>query len=420
VALSEEELPPSLTAGPRFGETRRLVVSLSLGAAAGLIAGVSGWAFLEMLDATISFREDTAPWLLWLLPVGAFVIAAAMHHWGGRSKEGTKLVVGAARGTEPGLIPARMSVFILFGTLAGHFFGASVGREGAAVQITGSIAETLARPLRLEPQTRRTLLVACIAGGFGALFGVPLAGTVFALEIAWRGRRWHDVVPVGGASLLAGSLGHWFVGALGHEQSTLPRFDIDVGPWMLVRVVAAGLAFGLAAWMFRQVLRWVKRLLSRIAYPPFRAAVAGAAIVGATLIVGRASLSLSLPVGDHALNGDGVTSTAWLSKLSFTAVSLGGGLPGGDVTPLFVTGAALGATLAKPLSIAQGALASIGFVSVFGAAARTPIATVVLAAELFGPRAIIPTAVAAIAALASRGQGGLYEFDPSQPANATG
>ena len=227
VTLAEEEPPPSLTATPRFGEIRRLIVSLGLGAAAGVIAGVSGLEFLEMLDSAISFREETAPWLLWLLPAGAFVIAAADAPLGGRSKEGTRLVVGAARGTEPGSIPGRMlgvhPVRNARWSLLRRI-GWTRGRGGAD---HGKLAETW-----------RARSVGAIHGevagrlhrrGLRGLFGVPFAGTVFALEVAWRGRRWRDVVPVGGASLLAGSLGHWFVGALGHEQSTLPAIRYRCG-----------------------------------------------------------------------------------------------------------------------------------------------------------------------------------------------
>jgi H+/Cl- antiporter ClcA len=394
-------------------QLRSHATALGLGLLAGLLAGASSWVFLTLLEAVTEFREDEAPWLLWLLAPGSFVIVAGVHHFGGRSTEGTPLVINAARGAEPGQIPARMAPFILFNTLASHLFAASVGREGTAVQLTGSLVETCARPFRLNQHQRRTLLIAAVAGAFGAVFGVPVAGTVFACEVAWRRRRVTDFPLVLVACAAAAFSGHRVMGALGYEHEVRLPFELGVGPWMLVRFAIAGVAFGAAAWLFHHGVILVRRLLGRISYPPLRAAIAGAVMVGATFIVGRASIGLSLPVAEAALSGGDVSPMAWLSKIGFTALCLGGGIPGGEVTPLFVSGAALGAALAKPLSLAQGALASVGFVSVFGAAARSPIASVVLAVELFGSQALLPTAVVAAAALLTRGSGGLYE--PHRP-----
>jgi H+/Cl- antiporter ClcA len=392
---------------------RSLATALGLGLLAGVLAGVSSWVFLTLLDRVINFRQDSAPWLLWLLPPGTFVIVAGVHHFGGRSSEGTPLVINAARGAEPQQIPSRMAPFILFNTLAAHLFAASVGREGTAVQLSGSLAETFGRPLHLDQRHRRALLIASVAGAFGAVFGVPVAGTVFAGEVAWRHRRWADLAIVSLSSAIAALVGNRLVRAFGYTHSERPRFDLGVGPWMLVRFAIAGFGFGAAAWLFHHGVIAIRRALARIGYPPIRAAVAGAAMVGVTLIVGRASIGLSLPVAEAALAGDELSPLAWLSKLGFTAICLGGGIPGGEVTPLFVSGAALGAAMAKPLSLAQGALASVGFVSVFGAAARAPVASVVLAVELFGSRALLPTVVVAVAALATRGSGGLYQ--PHRP-----
>jgi H+/Cl- antiporter ClcA len=391
---------------------RRVLRAVGLGVGAGVLAGLSSWLFLRLLDKAIEFREDRASWLLWLLGPAGFAIVAAFHHLGGRTREGTRLVIAGARATDAGPIPARMTPLIMLGSAAAHLFGASVGREGVAVQMSGSLAETAARPLRLDEVGRRDLLLVAIAGGFGAMFGTPFAGVVFTLEVGWRERRPVAFVAAAAGSLVAALTGNLVVESLGYHHIEWPEFELAPGPWMLVRFAIAGLAFGATAWLFRASMSGVKRVLGRIGYPPMRAAVAGCAIALATIPLGRESLSLSNALAVDALAGNEVGVGAWLSKLAFTAVSLGSGIPGGDVAPLFVTGAALGAALAKPLSIAQPALAAVGFVSVLGAAARTPLMTIVLAAELFGPRALIPTTIVALAALLPRGHGGLYEPDP--------
>ena len=386
---------------------RHLVNQVGLGLLAGLPAGVASFVFLELLDAAIEFRVEQAPWLLWLLPAAAFVIVAVYHHFGGRAALGTTLVIEQVHESNED-IPVRMAPLVMLATVAGHLFGASVGREGTAIQMAASLSDGLARLLRFSRFHRRELLVAAVAAGFGSVFGIPVAGAVFALEVQTVGRLRYEAVL---AAFTASFAGDQVVRWLGHEHALRPQLTADVNTWLALRVGLAGIAFGATAALFVWTTHRVKRVLAPIPYPPLRASVAGAAVVLGAVVLGRDYVSLSLPLAAEALAGAQVASLAWLAKLVFTSVSLGGGLPGGEVTPLFVIGAALGAVLAGPLGLPQPLLAGIGFAAVFGGAANTPIACTLLFVELFGSGAVVPAAIGCTVAYVCSGHLGIY---PSQ------
>ncbi len=386
---------------------RHLVDQIGLGLLAGLPAGVASFIFLELLDAAIEYRVEQAPWLLWLLPAGAFVIVAVYHHFGGRASLGTTLVIEQVHESNED-IPLRMAPLVMLATVGGHLFGASVGREGTAIQMAASLSDGLARMLRFSRFHRRELLVAAVAAGFGSVFGVPVAGAVFALEVQTIGRLRYEAVL---AAFTAAFAGDQVVRWLGHEHVVRPQLVADVDAWLVMRVGLAGVAFGATAALFIWTTHRVKRMLAPIAYPPLRAAVGGAAVVLGALLLGREYLSLSLPLAEAALVGAHVASLAWLAKLVFTSLSLGSGLPGGEVTPLFVIGAALGAVLAGPLGLPPALLAGVGFAAVFAGAANTPIACTVLFVELFGSGAVVPAAIGCTVAYVCSGHRGIY---PSQ------
>ena len=371
---------------------------------AGLPAGVASFVFLELLDLALEVREDRASWLVWCLPAGSFLILAAFHHFGGRSALGNTLVIEQVHeSTED--IPLRMAPFALFGTVASHLFGASVGREGSALQMSAALSDNLARVLRLGRFHRRELLVAALAGGFGSVFGIPAAGAVFALEVQTIGRLKYEAVL---AAFTASFAADQVVRSLGHEHALRPQLSVDLDAWMAARVAVVGAACGAAAALFIWATHRVKRLVAPIGYPPLRGVATGIAVVIGSMVFGREYLSLSLPLADEALAGAQVMALAWLIKLVFTSVSLGGGLPGGEVTPLFVMGATLGAALADPLGLPQPLLAGIGFAALFAGAANTPIACTILFVELFGGDAIVPAALACAVSYVCSGHRGIY------------
>jgi H+/Cl- antiporter ClcA len=364
------------------------------------------YVFLELLDRVTELREEDAPWLVWLLAPAAFVIVAVYHHVGGRAAQGSALVVDQVHEPTDDGVPARMAPLVLFGTVAAHLFGASVGREGTALQMSGSVADSIARVGRFSVAHRRELLVAALAGGFGSVFGVPVAGAVFALEVPSVGRIRHDAVL---AAFVASFSGDAVVRALGHEHAVRPVLELGVDLAHAPRLAVAGVAFGLVATLFVRLTHALKRRGAElVGYPPVRAAMAGAAVTAFAVVVDDAYLGLSLPLAAAALAGLAVGPFVWAAKLFVTSVSLAGGLPGGEVTPLFVIGSTLGAALAGPLGLPSAALAGVGFVAVFGAAANTPLACTVLAVELFGGGLLAPAAITCVVAYLASSHRGIY------------
>ena len=367
---------------------------VALGAASGAMAGVSSWALLEALVwATRTFAEQ--PWLLFLLPAAGFVMGFVYFRFAGRAAAGNNVILDEIH-TASGWVPRRMAPLIFVATVATHLFGGSAGREGTAIQMSGSLTDWLSRTVRLNPADRRILLIASISGGFGAMFGVPLAGAVFGLEVQSVGRvRYEALVP----ALAASIVGDQVVRALGYHHEVTPQLTPTVDAALLLKVAAAALLFALAGVVFIELTHAIKRLLAAaLPWPPLRPVVGGLVIVALALLFGRGELGLSLPVAAEALSGQDVGFSVFALKILFTAVTLGSGFQGGEVTPLFIVGATLGAALAPVFGVPVAVLAAVGFVAVFAGAANTPLACTIMGVELFGSGMVVPIAVGCVVA----------------------
>jgi H+/Cl- antiporter ClcA len=301
-----------------------------------------------------------------------------------------------------------MAPFVLFGTVMTHLFGGSAGREGTAIQMGASLADGVRRLLRLSPEDRRLMLMAGISGGFGSVFGTPVAGFVFGMEVQSVGRiRYEGMVPC----LVAAIVGDLVTRAWGVTHALYPALvNVEIDPLLLVKVVIAGIAFGLTSILFVELIHTVKHLHNRyLKYPPLRSFVGGAVIVGLMLIVDTQDyLGLSLPLIQQSLDGTGVPTFAFLLKLIFTAITLGSGFLGGEVTPLFVIGSTLGFTLGGLLGVDPTFMASIGFVAVFAGASNTPLACSLMALELFGGGSALYIVVGCVIAYLASGHRGIY------------
>jgi len=396
---------------PMSQRVLREVGFVCLGAASGAAAGVASYVFLWVLDHVTDLRLEHG-WLVWLLPAGGLVIGLAYHYIGGRAAGGTALAVSEAHAYTRGS-PARMAPMILGGTLLAHLLGASVGREGTAVQMSSSLTDAGARALRLDHDHRAQLARAALAGGFGSVFGVPFAGVVFAMEVARRRtlRALLSAVP-------AAFVGDAMVGWLGHHHDAYPRVSVRWSVGAIATLVVAGPAFGLAARLFAAVVPKLKRTVAAlVVWPPIRPVIGGAATIGLIALFGRDYVGLSLPLGAHALAGG--HSDWWdpALKMLFTVVALGTGFVGGEVTPLFVVGATLGSVLAAPLGLPAGTLAALGLAAVFGAAAKVPLACAVMSVELFGWGVAVPALVVCLLARLVSGSEGIYDHPATSTAD---
>lgn len=388
--------------------------------AAGPLAAVVGSAcalflWLLQLAAETQWRE---PRLLYFLPLAGMGIALAYGWIGKVAERGNDLIMDEIH--EPGAgVPAQMAPLILLSTVATHLFGGSAGREGTAVQMGGSIASSFARWLKLNDVDRRTMLVAGVAAGFGGVFGTPIAGAIFALEVIAIGRISHEsIVPC----LLASIVGDWSCAAWGVHHvdyrqvvATPPAID-----WLLLgKVAIAGIVFGLASLLFAELAHGLKRVFQRtIPWAVLRPA-AGAVLVIALVWLLDTRVYLGLGVTAPSDEPDGASIVAsfqpggadpwsWWWKIVFTVVTLSSGFKGGEVTPLFFIGATLGNALAVLLDAPVDLFAALGFVAVFAGATNTPIACTVMGMELFGAGHAVSLGTACAIAYLFSGHSGIY------------
>lgn len=378
---------------------------LLLGVVVGILAGLSSAAFLQALEWATDVRIEHG-WLLWLLPAGGLVVGLAYHHVGGRATGGSALIIDEIH--EPtSWVPRRMAPLVFFGTIVTHLLGGSAGREGTAIQMSGSLSDGFARLIRIEPEDRRLMLIAAIAGGFGAVFGVPIAGCVFAMEVQTV-HRIRALVP----ALTASLVGDFLVRAVGVNHTPLPHLPgVHLSAWLAARVALAGVAFGLTSVVFVELVHSIKRVFAKaVRWAPARPVVGGLGVIGLTYLVGtRAYLGLSIPLMVKATGGGaGVVAGAFALKLVFTALTLGAGFQGGEVTPLFVIGATLGVTLGRVLDAPIPLMAAIGLVAVFAGAANAPLACIVMGVELFGGNGVVLFAIACAASYLFSLHSGIY------------
>ena len=377
-----------------------------LGSWVGLLAGAASALFLHSLNLATAYRE-AHPWLLFLLPFAGAGIALVYGRWGRTVEGGNNLIL--ERIHDPGaVIPFRMAPLILLTTVVTHLFGGSAGREGTAIQMGGTLANLAKGPLRLSARDHRLLMMAGISGGFGSVFGTPLAGTVFGLEVLSVGLiRYEALIPC----FAAACVGDLVCRALGiHRAETLHAALPALTPAVWALIALAGALFGGAGAAFSELTALVHRAAKRwIARPWLRSFAGGIMIIALTSMLGtRAYLGLSLPLIAQSFTPHGVFIGAFALKMLFTAVTLGTGFKGGEVTPLFCIGATLGAAFAHLTGQPTAFFAALGFVAVFAGAANTPLACMIMGIEMFGAPMAVPLAAACIISYVLSGHRGIY------------
>lgn len=361
--------------------------------------------FLVSLDFVTNYRENHL-WIIALLPLGGLIIGFTYHYLGSSVVKGNNQLLEEFHSPKQ-IIPLKMAPLVLFGTLVTHLFGGSAGREGTAVQMGGAIADQFTHFFKLRDRDRKIILVMGISAGFASIFGTPLAGAVFALEVMVLGRmRYEALLPSFLAAVIADyTCQAWQVTHTHYSISYVPKID----PQNLGWTIFAGILFGLAAMCFSRTTHFFGTVFkTNIKYPPLRPFIGGIVIALVVWMLGTTKyIGLGVPTIVASFSQD-LPYYDFLLKLLLTAFTLGAGFKGGEVTPLFFIGAALGNALFFFIPLPMALLAGMGFVAVFSGATNTPIACTLMGIELFGAECGIYIGVACVVAYLFSGHTGIY------------
>jgi len=388
----------------KYPVTNYIVKWLMLSVIIGVLVGIASAFFLWSLNLATNWRESHV-WIISLLPIGGLLIGLLYHYYGQDVVKGNNQLFDEMTIPQK-KVPLKMAPLVLIGTILTHFFGGSAGREGTAVQMGGSIADQFPFLFKLNSEDRKIALILGISAGFASVFGTPLAGAIFALEVMVLGKlKYKAFIP----SFLVAYISHYTCIALpiAHTHYSIPQvppFEFSSFFWS----VLAGILFGFAAMIFAKSTRGFTSLFSKVSYPPLRPFIGGIVIalvvwgMGTTKYIG---LGVPLIVDSFTENID---SYAFILKIALTAFTLGAGFKGGEVTPLFFIGATLGNLLFWFIPLPMALLAGMGFVAVFSGATNTPIACTVMGLELFGLEGGVYIAIACFVAYFFSGKVGIY------------
>lgn len=371
----------------------------------GLFSGSASASFLVALEWVTQIRVNQH-WIIWFLPVGGLIIGLLYHYYGASVVKGNNLLLEEYENPQK-QIPIKMAPLVLIGTLITHLVGGSAGREGTAVQMGGAIADRFSNWFQLDKIDRRTILILGISAGFASVFGTPLAGALFALEVVYFSKiNFKSVV----LSFVVAFVAYYTVEfwQVEHTHYSVPILP-ELNGINLLWTIGSGILFGFAALLFSRTTNFWNRLFTKyIPFAPIRPLVGGAVLAIIIYSIGTTKyIGLGVPEIVNAFSNPN-QSYDFLLKILFTGFTLGAGFKGGEVTPLFFVGATLGSALSVVVPLPIALLAGMGFVAVFSGATHTPIACTVMGMELFGIESGIFIGIACVTAYFASGSVGIY------------
>ncbi len=394
-----------LTEGKSLGKDLLALVKWGLLAViVGLGIGLVGAAFHVAVVWATEVRM-MHPWLLYLLPFAGLIIVLMYHLGGVYEDKGTDLVLDAVRGET--VMAFRTAPLIFMASALTHLCGGSSGREGAALQLGGSIASSFGRHLGFSEPDRRVLVVCGMASAFSALFGTPLTAAIFAMEVVHVGvMHYAAMVPAFLSALVAALL----AGGLGLEPTAFTVAQVpELTGLRLFQVVVLGVLCALVSILFCKGMHAARQFYQKCFRNAYIIAAAGGVII----------IALTLLTGTRDYNGAGgeviaaavageAVPWAFLLKILFTALTLGAGFKGGEIVPVFFTGATFGCVAGPLLGLPASFSAAAGMTAVFCGATNCPITSILLSYELFGGEGLALYAIACAVAYLTSDYGGLY------------
>lgn len=346
----------------------------------GCLTGPLGAAF----GLALSWANDTRAvqgWLLYLLPVGGLVIVFLYRHFDPEGGGSTNQVFAAVR--ERKVLTLRTAPLIFFSTVTTHLLGGSSGREGAALLLGGSVSGQVGQLLRLNRHDCRLMTMCGMAGAFSAIFGTPLAATVFTMEVITVGSmQYAALLPC----LVSALLGVWISRMMGLAPTAFTLgATADADPVTLLRVLVLGMLLAGLSILFCELLHVTPKLYSRFLPNPYlRVAVGGLLIIALTKLLGTTDYNGAGSTVIAAAIAGQALPWAFACKMLFTALTLGAGYKGGEIVPIFFTGATFGCAVAPLLGLPAPLGAALGMVALFCGCTNSPLASICLGLEVFG------------------------------------
>lgn len=370
----------------------------------GVVVGLMGVLFHFSVDVATKLREAHR-WLLCLLPLGGVAIALLYRKCGMEKDMGTNTILEAVRGEKS--LHLRTAPLIFISTVITHLLGGSSGREGAALQIGGSIGSRIAGGLKLEKSEQEIMIMCGMSTCFAALFGTPLTATIFALEVISVGTmHYAALVPCMIGSLLGYGMAQLFhVSPTAYVIEQVPDLTlISVLQVTILSVLCAVLSI-----LFCKTMHTASKLYKKY-FPDTvaRAAAGGVIVIVVTLIIGNQNYNGAGGfMIERAISGE-IEWYAFALKLLLTALTLGAGFKGGEIVPTFFVGASFGCAVAPLLGLEPSFAAAVGLVALFCGVVNCPVASFVLAVELFGGEGVIYFGIASAISYMLSGYYGLY------------
>jgi len=353
------------------------LISIGIGLVVGVLASVFGLSLGLVNDLRSKY-----PALVLGLPLGGLAIVFLYRCLRNHDDRGTNTVVSSIQKSKD--IPVQMAPLIFISTVLTHLFGGSAGREGAALQLGGSIANDIGKILGLNRNDHRTIIMTGMSAGFSALFGTPMAAAVFSIEVVSVGvMHYSALVPCVLASLTASFVAKFF----GLPAEIFPLEEVSaITPIAILEIMGLAIIIGGISSLFCIVLHKTEHLYEKhLPNPYIRIAAAGTIIILLTMLLGTGDyLGSGMELIERIFEGEAVPWYSFILKMLFTALTLGAGFKGGEIVPSFTVGATLGAVLAGLLGLPVPLAASCGMVGLFCGVTNCPITSLLIAFELFG------------------------------------
>ena len=346
-----------------------------------IVCGGIGCIFHMLIEKATELREEY-DFIIYFLPLGGVVIVAMYHLLKQEKIDGTNYVIRSIR--KDGVVPFNMAPGIMIGTVMTHFFGGSAGREGAALQLGGSLGSSLGKLFRLDEKDMQVVVLCGMSAVFTALFGTPLTAVIFVLEVVSVGYIYYSaIVPCVFSSVLA----YFLTVILGIKpiNYTLERVP-EIEAVSLLQTMGLGIVFAIASILLCLSFSKGHELLHKLIKNDYiRIIAGGAAVVLLTLVLGTHDYNgAGMGVVDNAILNGTARPEAFILKILFTVITLGCGFKGGEIVPTFFVGATLGCIVAPLIGMDPGFGAALGLVGVFCGATNAPLASIMLSIELFG------------------------------------